>query len=398
VTRPTEASVVPIRIAVDGRAGLTLWATPWEEDGEEWQAFLGTGSRVLAFGTAEELAEFLHSGTENDLSDHPQWSMLSTLPPDQLLPDDDYSYDLDSAYDLAATDPDPYTVSDLSDLIDIVQRMAECCDDGTLIGLVEDSPEFAELLSDEVSYSGTDGEERWTAVGEAIDRSWELVIGRLGRLVEWRGTKVLVESAVDADDDDEDDDDLEIVDLDRDDDADEDQDQDQDDDEGAPVGATGTPVVDDPARQGPDGEVYDVWDVSGILPVQITLPDGTGYTLRTYAGPEDEPTFLGGDLTVYLFRSGDGLVSFIREVSKHDLAEMVTWSDIRDAAELTLDVGAEEVYDLRRPTEQSLDIAIDLAQYCQLGAASEALGDGDEAPADWDAVVTEIASCMRWYD
>lgn len=200
MTRPTDATVVPIRLALDGRSGVTLWATPWEEDGEEWQAFLGVGSKVLVFTTTDDLAEFLHSGVENDLSDHPAWDMLVKLPASQLEPDEDYDFDLDGVYDLAAGDPDPFAVSELSDLIDIVQRIAECCDDGTLLRVVEESPEFSRLLADEVTYSGAEGEEQWSELGEALDRSWELVIDRLGGLVEWRGELPLA-----ADDEDEDD-------------------------------------------------------------------------------------------------------------------------------------------------------------------------------------------------
>src|SRR3954464_2213202 len=39
VARP---SIVPIALTLDDRTGYTLWAPPWEEDGEEWQAVLGT--------------------------------------------------------------------------------------------------------------------------------------------------------------------------------------------------------------------------------------------------------------------------------------------------------------------------------------------------------------------
>ena len=35
-------SIVPIALTLDDRTGYTLWAPPWEEDGEEWQAFLGS--------------------------------------------------------------------------------------------------------------------------------------------------------------------------------------------------------------------------------------------------------------------------------------------------------------------------------------------------------------------
>ena len=219
MTSAADASVVPIRLTLDGRTGVTLWATPWEEDGEEWQAFLGAGQHVLVFGTAAEMAEHLRSGEENDLTDHPRWKDLLQLTPGELEPDDDYVFDLDGAYELALSDPDPYTVSELSDLVDLVQRVAEVCDDGTLLKLVEQTPEFAALLSDDASFSGAEGEQRWTRVGAVVERSWEPLLERFGRLVEWRGTEVLAEDVEDADTEDEDDD-VDVVDLDDDEDDD----------------------------------------------------------------------------------------------------------------------------------------------------------------------------------
>ena len=98
MTSATDASVVPIRLTLDGRTGVTLWETPWEEDGEEWQAFLGAGQKVLLFGTAEEMSEHLRSGEEIDLTDHPRWKDLLRLRPSELEPDEDYVFDLDGAY------------------------------------------------------------------------------------------------------------------------------------------------------------------------------------------------------------------------------------------------------------------------------------------------------------
>ena len=40
-------SIVPIALTLDDRTGYTLWAPPWEEDGEEWQAFLGKALPLL---------------------------------------------------------------------------------------------------------------------------------------------------------------------------------------------------------------------------------------------------------------------------------------------------------------------------------------------------------------
>jgi hypothetical protein len=399
VTSATDASVVPIRLTLDGRTGVTLWATPWEEDGEEWQAFLGAGQKVLLFGTVEEMAAHLRSGEENDLTDHPRWKDLLQLRPSELEPDEDYVFDLDGAYDLALSDPDPYTVSELSDLVDLVQRVAEVCDDGTLLKLVEETPEFAALLSDDASFAGSEGEERWTAVGAVVERSWERLLERFGRLVEWRGEPVL---AADEDDEDEDDDEsdeaddaVRVVDV---------------DDEDTPARSTVSAVVDaaigssgsaDPDEDDPtDGGTYSVWEVAGILPLSVTLPSGTGYTLRTYNGDDDDPVFLGSDLTVDLFRTPEGLADYVRSGEDHDLAEMVTWADVAEAEELPVEPEPEEVYDLRGPGEDAIELALELADYCDLEGVTATLTRRrrGEIPFDeWKTAVDELETCIRWH-
>ena len=397
MSSPSDASIVPVRITLDGRTGVTLWATPWEEDGEEWQAFLGAGNKVLLFGTAGEVADYLRSGAEHDLSDHPRARDLLRLQPADIEPDEDYTFDLDGAYDLAASDPDPYTVSELSDLLDIVQRVAECCDDGTLLKLVEETPEFRQLLEDDVSFAGAEGEQRWTDVGTIIEQSWEPLIERFGTLVEWRGEPVMVEDLPELPDrdDDEDEDDVEIVDL------------DEPAEQAAPeppaalvTGSTGPveEVADDPT----DGGEFTVWEVAGILPLSVTLPSGTGFTLRTYNGEDDDPVFLGADLTVYLFRTAAGLAAFCTEAEEdHDLAEMVTWPDIRDAEELVVEPDPEEVYDLRSPGEDAVELALEIADYCDLDGVTATVGrrrDGGMPFDTWAAAIDELESCVRWFD
>jgi hypothetical protein len=403
VTSATDASVVPIRLTLDGRTGVTLWATPWEEDGEEWQAFLGAGQHVLLFGTAEEMSEHLRSGEENDLTDHPRWKDLLRLTPGELEPDEDYVFDLDGAYELALSDPDPYTVSELSDLVDLVQRVAEVCDDGTLLKLVEQTPEFSALLSDDASFSGAEGEDRWTAVGAVVERSWERLLERFSRLVEWRGEPVLADSEDDAEDDAEDT--ADVVELD-----------DTDDDDGQPtpeplvapvgtdvVGEIGVVEVDDTddEEDPTDGGTYSIWEVAGILPLSVTLPSGTGYTLRTYNGEEDEPVFLGADLTVDMFRTPDGLAAYVRSGEEHDLSEMVTWADIAEADDLAVEPEPEEVYDLRSPSEDAIELALELADYCDLEGVTGVLTRrraGDMPFDAWKSAVDELETCIRWHD
>ena len=403
MTSAADASVVPIRLTLDGRTGVTLWATPWEEDGEEWQAFLGAGQHVLVFGTAEEMVAHLHSGEENDLTDHPRWKDLLELAPGELEPDDDYVFDLDGAYELALSDPDPYTVSELSDLVDLVQRFAEVCDDGTLLRLVEETPEFAHLLADDASFTGTDGEQRWTGVGAVVERSWEPLLERFSRLIEWRGTEVLAED-VEADDEDEDEDeDIDVVDLDED--TEEERPhsrvvEDLEEVARAAVGSSGSPDVEED-EDPTEGGTYSIWDVAGILPLSVTLPSGTGYTLRTYNGEDDDPVFLGSDMTVYLFRTADRLVEYVHTNDEHDLTEMVTWADIADAEELPVQPDAQEVYDLRGPSEDAIELALELADYCDLKGVTRALTrrrSGDIPFDTWTAAVTELETCIRWED
>ena len=387
MTSPSEASVVPIRLTLDGRTGVTLWATPWIEDGEEWQAFLGVGQHVLVFGTTAEMAEHLRSGEEHDLTDHPRWKDLVALTPEELEPDEDYVFDLDGAYDLAASDPDPYTVSELSDLIDLVQRVAEVCDDGTLLRLVEDTPEFAMLLSDDASFAGADGDARWTEVGAVVERSWEPMLERFSGLIEWRGTPVAA-----ADPDDDDGATVAVVD-------------DEPTLQAAPA-PPGTSVVgevgdveevpDDPTE---DGE-YTIWEVAGILPLSVTLPSGTGFTLRTYNGDDDEPVFLGTDMTVELFRTAAGLADYCAGDEEHDLSEMVTWPDIRDAEELPVQPDPEEVYDLRGPSPDAVELALELADYCELEGVAAVLTrrrTGDVPFDEWTLAINEIETCVRWH-
>jgi hypothetical protein len=374
VTRPSEASVVPIRLTLDGRSGITLWATPWLEDGEEWQAFLGSGRKVLLFANPTQLADYLHSGEENDLSDHPQWSVLRRLPPSQLRPEEGYDFDLDGVYDLVAEEPDPFRVSALSDLLDIVQRIAECCDDGTLLRLVEETPEFAELLGDDVSYAGSEGEQRWSAVGEALDRSWEGVLDRFGGLLDWRGETPVGETGEPAET-------AEAAAADTD----------------AGADAADTAVSRD--AEGEDAPET-LWDEAGILPVELAFPTGRGYTLRTYV--EDEPRFLGSDLTVDMFPTMAALVAFCRAEDNHDLADLETWGLIRDADELPLEPAEDERYDLSAPDPDTVELARDLADYCHLEGVEEALaaraGDAGVPFDVWVAAVAEISTCLRWHE
>src|SRR5215218_11247366 len=147
VARP---SIVPIALTLDDRTGYTLWAPPWEEDGEEWQAFLGTTeddpdtgptAKVHLFPSPAALAAFCRTSTDHDLADHPVWPVVAGLGAADLTPDDDHRYDLDGVYDIAAENPDRWAVEELAATIDIVSRLAECLDTGDDDGELEEDLE-----------------------------------------------------------------------------------------------------------------------------------------------------------------------------------------------------------------------------------------------------------------
>ncbi|MGI8870476.1 MAG: hypothetical protein ACR2F6_16915, partial [Mycobacteriales bacterium] len=183
-----DPTLVPVEITINDRTGVTLWAPPWIEDGEEWQAFLGSGDRVMAFDSAADLARYLPRATDNDLSDHPVWEMYQTLPTAELEPDPDFRFDFDGALALVKkTSPKgPYdeTVSVLGDLVDLAQRIAECTDDGPLISML-DTGTFTDLVEDADEDAPDWDEDDWQELVEVITRAWPLLTDRLSARIVW---------------------------------------------------------------------------------------------------------------------------------------------------------------------------------------------------------------------
>src|SRR3954470_23009816 len=211
VARP---SIVPIALTLDDRTGYTLWAPPWEEDGEEWQAFLGTseddgeGGRAVVhlFPSPAALAAYCRTSTDHDLADHPVWPVVTQLGAADLTPDDDHRYDLDGVYDIAAENPDRWAVEELAATIDIVSRLAECLDtsatdededddegdDETQFEAVAElaaKPEIGSLGLGVDAFAGRSGEDAWGRVGRALDEMWEDVVEELNEHFDWTGAR-----------------------------------------------------------------------------------------------------------------------------------------------------------------------------------------------------------------
>jgi hypothetical protein len=457
VARP---SIVPIALTLDDRTGYTLWAPPWEEDGEEWQAFLGTteddeeGGRTVVhlFPTPTALAVFCRTSTDHDLADHPVWPVVVGLGAADLTPDDDHRFDLDGVYDIAADSPDRWAVEELAATIDIVSRLAECLDtsgdeddelddaeaEGQFEAVAElaAKPEIGSLGLGVDAFVGRSGEDAWLGVGSALDDLWEDVVEELSEHLDWTGAgSATLEDYPPA---------SEVVEAD----ADELGAGDRDDtvlveNDEEPTGTTAAPVrtiarggriTASPAEVAEAGRF---WETVGILPVEVVVPQGAGVTLRCYV--EDVARFLGRDGEVFLFETPADLARFCKGTEQHDLMEIASWPEVADTDVAPLP-GDQDRYDLTELSEVLTEVADgaagladhrafaqpiegvrDLAEYGGLTRVDEliaptsplgravARGEADPdavlraedaavlRPA-WDEVVTEISGTLVFRD
>jgi hypothetical protein len=338
VARP---SIVPIALTLDDRTGYTLWAPPWEEDGEEWQAFLGTTeddpddgatARVHLFPSPAALAAYCRTNTDHDLADHPVWPVVTQLGAADLTPDDDHRFDLDGVYDIAAENPDRWAVEELAATIDIVSRLAECLDttpepdeelddaetEGQFEAVAElaAKPEIGSLGLGVEAFVGRSGEDAWVGVGGVLDDLWEDVVEELSEHLDWTGAGTAdpedypAASEVEELGPDDLPDDVVLVD---------------DDEPGVRTIARGGRIAASPAEVAEAGKF---WESVGILPVEIVVPEGAGVTLRCYV--EDVARFLGRNGEVFLFDTPADLARFVKGSEEHDLLEIASWAEVAD--------------------------------------------------------------------
>ena len=225
------------------------------------------------------------------------------MTPDDLRPAGEDGYDLDGVYDWASGEPDPVHVSALADVVDMVARIADCCDDGALRRLVEDTPEYAELVDEEVSYQGKDGRKRWNDLGDTIADNWERAIARVESWLSWQGD-----------------------------------------------------------FSGSDLDAETVWDRVGAEPIEIRLADVTYLTVRGFIAPDTEEdaeaVFLGSDSNVLVFREVADLAQYCRVATEHDLVALEWWGELAEVEDdAVFAPGLDAAYDLRKPSASGRRVA-----------------------------------------
>ncbi len=329
-----NSDIVPIQLSLTAGDLITLWAPRWREDGEEWEAFLGDDDHVFAFPDAATLAAFVRSVDEHDLADHPAWPIVRRLSVEELSPEDTQRYDLVGVPEIAAGEPDTWTIGELAEIIAITRSLADTCDLDAITSVLDAAPGLDSLREGTLAFSGRDGRKLWAEIGDVVAEQWDEVLDAVDALVRTPevsaaalaaarrevGERPAAEAGTDS----------------------------------ATVTAAGTveqaPDTDaDTDETGDDDTVRSFWENVGIDPIMISIGHDTWYTLRCYL--DDKPVFLGSRGRIDVLGSPRALARHLAGdgAEDHDLTRASTWPEVQTAAgagELEVQVDPENSYRL----------------------------------------------------
>jgi hypothetical protein len=141
----------------------------------------------------------------------------------------------------------------------------------------------------------------------------------------------------DEDDDEDEDDDLDALDDDDDidleadeDDEEDDEDEDEEDDEDEPEALADEDEEDDDEPEAAADDEEDDDEPEAAADDEDEDDDEEDDDVEVKPAAEEVPVFLGRRGKVYLFSSAEGLVDFVRASDDHDLAQLDTWSQLRE--------------------------------------------------------------------
>ncbi|QEN15632.1 protein export chaperone SatS [Mycolicibacterium sp. ELW1] len=362
------AELVPVRVGVTAGDLYTLWAPRWREGGDEWEAFLGKDDDLFAFESVADLAAFVRTNTDNDLTDHPAWEDLTQANAHKLKPAADREVDLVVVEELLSEKPTEESVTALANTMAVVSSIGSVCELPAVTRFFNGNPNLGLLSGGYEQFSGKPGLKRWGVVGDIVARGWDSVLSAIDEVitvpeVDERAAKLAADELEEPYEEE----------IDESADAEADAEDSGDDDS----------TVDEAEERAPqDGVVLgsqeDFWAEVGIDPVRIQASSGTFYTLRCYF--DDRPIFLGRNGRISVFTSERALARYLADEHDHDLSDLSTYDDIRTAAtdgSLRVDVTEDNIYVL---TGLSDDIADgpDAVDHDQLELAVELVRDVGE--------------------
>jgi hypothetical protein len=221
----------------------------------------------------------------------------------ELTPEETQRYDVIGVPELAAEDPDTWTVGELAEITDMVRSIADVCELDVVTEVLDSAPAFALLRQGTLPFVGREGARLWTQMLETIAERWDDVIDALDELVETPEVDPAALAAAEKE--------VVVTEV-----AD------------APQGETADDEEGEDEEEGPAS----FWEEVGIDPIRITTRDGDHFTLRCYL--DDAPVFLGSDGRIDVFRNERALARWIADggAEGHDLVAASTWPEIVERA------------------------------------------------------------------
>jgi hypothetical protein len=367
------ADIVPIRLALTKGDLYTLWAPRWRDEGDEWEAFLGKDDDLYAFESVADLAAFVRTNKDNDLTDHPAWEGLTEASAHKFDPPEDRQYDLVSLQELVAEKPSEETIKELHRTLAIASAIGSVCEMPAVTKFFNGNPMLGTVGGGIDAFAGRPGRKRWAEIEAVIGRGWDNVVDAIDEIVtipdvdeaaskeaEAELAEPAPEPEVDEEADEGDESDVvvdEIVDTDHE-----------------------AEALTTAAEEKVLGSDEDFWQRVGIDPVRILTSAGTFFTLRCYL--DDQPIFLGRNGRVSVFGSGGALARYLADEHDHDLSDLATYDDIRTAAtdgSLQVSISDDNIYVLTGIADDLAD-GPDAVDRDQLELAVEFLRDvGDYA-------------------
>ncbi len=284
------ADIVPIRLGLTKGDLYTLWAPRWRDEGDEWEAFLGKDEDLYAFESVADLAAFVRTNTDNDLTDHPAWQGLTEANAHTFDPPGDRQYDLVSLEELVAERPSEETIKELHRTLAIAASIGSVCEMPAITKFFNGNPVLGTVGGGIDAFAGRPGRKRWAEIEAVIGRGWDNVVDAIDEIVTIPGVdeaasqKAEAELAETAPEPEEDEEIVETT---------------EDTEAEADVEESGD--LADQAKGLVLGSDDDFWLKVGIDPVRMMTSAGTYYTLRCYL--DDEPIFLGRNGRISVFSS-----------------------------------------------------------------------------------------------
>ena len=177
------ADIVPIRLGLTKGDLYTLWAPRWRDEGDEWEAFLGKDEDLYAFESVADLAAFVRTNTDNDLTDHPAWQGLTEANAHTFDPPEDRQYDLVSLEELVAEKPSEETVKDLHRTLAIASCIGSVCEMPAITKFFNGNPVLGTVGGGIDAFAGRPGRKRWAEIETVIGRGWDNVVDAIDEIV-----------------------------------------------------------------------------------------------------------------------------------------------------------------------------------------------------------------------